>query len=313
MILVTGGAGFIGSHLVEALVAKGEEVICVDNFDNFYNPEIKKKNIAGVLNKQNFILKIGDIREEKVLEDIFNRFPVKKVVHLAARAGVRASLKNPLLYADININGTLRILEFSQKKKVRSFILGSSSSVYGISSKVPFSEDDPLQSPISPYATSKIGAEYYARLYHQIYGLSVIVLRFFTVYGPRQRPEMAIHRFTELMEKGEEIPMFGEGTERDYTYISDIVKGIVASLEKEFDFEIFNLGNSRTVKLSYLITLIENALEKKARIKMVGYQIGDMPVTYADIARAREKLSYQPLVPIEEGIKNFVTWYRTQR
>lgn len=314
MILVTGGAGFIGSHLVETLVQKGEEVVCLDNFDRFYDPEIKKKNIACVLKKQNFFLATGDIREESSLKDIFERFPIEKVVHLAARAGVRASLKDPILYADVNIGGTLKLLEFSQRKKVRAFILGSSSSVYGVNAAVPFNENDRLGNPISPYAVSKIAAEFYGRLFHETYKLPVIILRFFTVYGPRQRPEMAIYRFTELMERGEEIPLFGGGkTERDYTYISDIVQGILSALQKGFDFEIFNLGDSRTIKLTYLVSLLERELGKKAKIKMLGNQPGDMPVTYADITRAREKLSYSPKVEIEEGIKRFVEWYRGNR
>ncbi len=311
MILVTGGAGFIGSHLIESLVQKGEEVLCLDNFDKFYAPEIKEKNIAAVLKKRNFVLIRGDIRDEKCLKDIFGRFPIEKVVHLAARAGVRASLKDPILYANVNISGTLRLLEFSQKKKVRSFILGSSSSVYGVGAKVPFNEDDPLLNPISPYAVSKIASEFYGRLFHQTYGLPIIILRFFTVYGPRQRPEMAIHKFTGLMESGEEIPVFAGGkTERDYTYVDDIVGGILNALEKGFGFEIFNLGDSRTVKLPYLISILEAELGKKAKIKNFPDQPGDMPVTYADITRAGEMLSYSPGVQIEDGIKRFVKWYR---
>jgi len=314
MILVTGGAGFIGSHLVEALVQKGEEVLCLDNFDKFYAPEIKERNIAGVLKKRNFVLIRGDIRDEKCLKDIFDRFPIEKVVHLAAKAGVFASLKDPILYADVNIGGTLRLLEFSQKKRVRSFILGSSSSVYGIGAKVPFNEEASLLNPISPYAVSKIGSEFYSRLFHQTYGLPIIILRFFTVYGPRQRPEMAIHKFTGLMERGEEIPVFAGGkTERDYTYVSDIVKGILSAIEKDFDFTIFNLGDSRTVKLTYLISILESELGKKAKIKRLPEQAGDMPVTYADITRAREKLAYNPMVQIEEGIKRFVEWYRQEK
>lgn len=311
MILVTGGAGFIGSHLIDALLQKGEEVLCLDNFDKFYDPEIKENNIAGAIKKPNFTLKRGDIRDKKILKDIFERFSIEKVVHLAAKAGVRASLKDPLLYADVNINGTIQLLEFSQKKKVRSFILGSSSSVYGLNVSVPFKEDDVLDNPISPYAVSKIGSEFYSRLFHRTYGLPVIVLRFFTVYGPRQRPEMAIHRFIELIERGEEIPVFGGGnTERDYTYISDIVGGIMRCLEKDFDFETFNLGDSRVVKLSYLISVLEDELGKKAKIKQLPEQPGDVPVTYADITRSGEKLSYKPAVQIEEGIKRFVEWHR---
>lgn len=314
MILVTGGAGFIGSHLIEALLSRGEEVICLDNFDNFYDPEIKKKNMAGFLKKTNFKLIKGDIRDEKTVASIFDSFAVEKVVHLAARAGVRASLKDPLLYAEVNIGGTLRLLEFARGKNIKSFILGSSSSIYGLNAKVPFSEGDSLEAPISPYAVSKIAAEFFSRLYNRLYGLPVIILRFFTVYGPRQRPEMAIHRFTELMDKGEEIPLFGGGeTERDYTYVSDIVSGILACLSENFSFEIFNLGDSRAIKLSYLISLLEAELGKRARIKNLGPQAGDVPITYADITRAREKLAYEPKVQIEEGIRKFVAWYKEQK
>ena len=314
MILVTGGAGFIGSHLIEALLSRGEEVICLDNFDNFYDPEIKRKNIAGLLKKTNFTLIKGDIRDEKVVSSIFDSFAVEKVVHLAARAGVRASLKDPLLYGEVNIGGTLRLLESARKKNIKSFILGSSSSIYGLNAKVPFSEGDSLEAPISPYAVSKIAAEFFSQLYNRLHGLPVIILRFFTVYGPRQRPEMAIRRFTELMDKGEEIPLFGDGeTERDYTYVSDIVSGILTCLTKDFSLEIFNLGDSRAIKLNYIISLLEAELGKKARIKNLGRQPGDVPITYADITRARKKLAYEPKVQIEEGIKKFVAWYKEQK
>lgn len=311
MILVTGGAGFIGSHLVDALLRKGEEVICVDSFDNFYDPEVKRKNIAGALKNKKFVLKEGDIREDGFLKKIFDKFSVDKVVHLAARAGVRTSFEDPMLYADVNINGTIKLLELSRKKKIKKFILGSSSSVYGVNPKVPFSEEDPLENAISPYAVSKIGAEKYSKLSHDTYGLPVVVLRFFTVYGPRQRPEMAIHKFTRLMDRGEEIPVFGNGKmERDYTYIMDIIKGIMGTIEKDFDFEVFNLGDSRTIKLLYLLSLIESELGKKARLKILGDQPGDVPVTYADITKAKEKLSYNPAIQIEEGVKRFVEWYK---
>lgn len=314
MILVSGGAGFIGSHLIEALLSRGEEVICLDNFDNFYDPEIKRKNIAGLLEKTNFTLIKGDIRDEKTVSSIFDGFAIEKVVHLAARAGVRASLKDPLLYAEVNIGGTLRLLEFARKKNIKSFILGSSSSIYGLNSKVPFSEGDSLEAPISPYAVSKMAAEFYSQFYNRQYGLSLIILRFFTVYGPRQRPEMAIRRFTELMDKGEEIPLFGGGeTERDYTYVSDIVSGILACLTKDFSFEIFNLGDSRAIKLNYIISLLEAELGKKARIKKLGPQPGDVPITCADITRARKKLAYEPKVQIEDGIKKFVAWYKAEK
>jgi len=310
-ILVTGGAGFIGSHLVDKLLAMNQKVICIDNFDPFYDPEIKKKNIEHNLENKNFVLEKEDIRNEKKLEEIFKMYDIDKIIHLAARAGVRPSIRDPLLYENVNIKGTLNLLELCKKYQIKNFIFGSSSSVYGINSKVPFSEDDPISFPISPYATSKRSCELFCFTYSHLYNIPVTCLRFFTVYGPRQRPEMAIHKFTRLISQGKTIEMYGDGTsKRDYTYIDDIINGIISALNKKFDFEVINLGNSEIVELRYLISLIEKNLGKKAKIKQLSEQPGDVPITYADITKAKKLLNYEPKVKIEEGIEKFVEWYR---
>ena len=310
-ILVTGGAGFIGSHLVDRLLNMGKKVICIDNFDPFYDPEIKKKNIEHNLENMNFTLINEDIRNKKKLEEIFEMHSIDKIVHLAARAGVRPSIRDPLLYEDVNIKGTLNLLELCKKYQIKNFIFGSSSSVYGINSKIPFSERDPINFPISPYATSKRACELFCFTYSHLYDLPITCLRFFTVYGPRQRPEMAIHKFTRLISQGKTIEMYGNGTsKRDYTYIDDIIIGIISALNKKFDFEIINLGNSETVELKYLISLIEKNLKKKAKIKQLPEQLGDVPITYADITKAKKLLNYKPKVKIEEGIEKFVRWYK---
>ena len=310
-ILVTGGAGFIGSHLVDRLLNMGKKVICIDNFDPFYEPRIKKKNIEHNLENMNFTLINEDIRNKKKLEEIFEMHSIDKIVHLAARAGVRPSIRDPLLYEDVNIKGTLNLLELCKKYQIKNFIFGSSSSVYGINSKIPFSERDPINFPISPYATSKRACELFCFTYSHLYDLPITCLRFFTVYGPRQRPEMAIHKFTRLISQGKTIEMYGNGTsKRDYTYIDDIIIGIISALNKKFDFEIINLGNSETVELKYLISLIEKNLKKKAKIKQLPEQLGDVPITYADITKAKKLLNYKPKVKIEEGIEKFVRWYK---
>lgn len=310
-ILITGGAGFIGSHLVDRLLDMGKKVICIDNFDPFYDQEIKKKNIEHNLENRNFVLVKEDIRNKKKLEEIFETYDIDKIVHLAARAGVRPSIRDPLLYEDVNIRGTLNLLELCKEYQVKNFIFGSSSSVYGINSKVPFSEDDPIKFPISSYATSKRSCELFCFTYFHLYDIPVTCLRFFTVYGPRQRPEMAIHKFTRLISQGKTIEMYGDGTsKRDYTYIDDIINGIISALNKKFDFEIINLGNSETVELRYLISLIEKNLGKKAKIKQLSEQLGDVPITYADIKKAKKLLNYRPKVKIEEGIRRFVEWYK---
>ncbi|MBA7499048.1 UDP-glucose 4-epimerase [subsurface metagenome] len=308
--LITGGAGFIGSHLCERLLSDGHEVICLENFDPYYSPDIKRKNIEYLLDQPNCILIEADIRNKKEMEKIFRMDAIDKVVHLAAKVGVRPSIQDPLSYEDVNIKGALNLLELSKEHDIRHFIFGSSSSVYGISDKIPFSEDG-LVKPISPYAASKRAGELLCYTYSHLYDIPISCLRFFTVYGPKQRPEMAIHKFTRLIDQGKEVPMYGDGSsKRDYTYITDIIDGTMNALNKKFDFEIFNLGNSKTVELRYLISLIEENLGKKAKIKQLPEQLGDVPITYADISKSKRLLGYSPKISIEEGVKRFVEWYR---
>jgi len=307
-ILVTGGAGFIGSHLCERLLEGSNEVICVDDFNDFYNPKIKEKNISEC--KKNFKLYKADIRNKKNLENIFKKEKIDIVVHLAARAGVRPSILYPQLYADVNILGTMNLLETARRNNVKKFVFGSSSSVYGLNKKVPFNEEDSLDSMISPYAITKYAGERLCYQYNKLYKIPIVCLRFFTVYGPRGRPDMAVYKFTKLINEKKKIEMYGDGTsKRDYTYVSDIVDGIMAAINKKLDFEIINLGDSNPIELKYLIKLIEKNLGKKALIKKADVQPGDVPVTYADIRKAKKLLGYQPKIKIEDGIKRFVKWY----
>ena len=308
-IVVTGGAGFIGSHLCTKLISLGAKITVIDNFNDFYDPEIKRRNIQPLLNSDNFVLKEGDIRDSEFLETVFNsHFDV--VVHLAAMAGVRPSIQDPQLYNDVNIVGTTNLLEQCYRKEIEKFVFGSSSSVYGINSKVPFSEDDNISRTISPYAATKLAGEAICHTYHHLYGLSIVSLRFFTVYGPRQRPEMAIHKFMRLIHNGEQVPMFGDGaSRRDYTYVADIVDGIVGSIELKCGYEIFNLGNSRTITLSELIEKIEQAIGTKALIEQFPDQPGDVPITYADISKSTKLLGYHPNYPLEKGLANMADWF----
>ncbi|MCX8130437.1 MAG: SDR family NAD(P)-dependent oxidoreductase [Clostridia bacterium] len=308
-VLVTGGAGFIGSHLCERLLASGHKVINIDNFNDFYDPAVKKANIINALKDPQYVLFQGDIRDERILEHVFACYGVDIVVHLAALAGVRRSLSNPLEYIDIDIKGTVNLLEFCRNYGVEKFVFASSSSVYG-SNPVPFSEDQNTCSQVSPYAASKAAGELFCKTYNTLFGIPVVCLRFFTVYGPRQRPEMAIHNFTRLIHEGLEIPVYDNGTSyRDYTYIDDILNGILAAMELKCSFEIFNLGNSSPVKLNTLIELIEEQLSKPAKRKNLPLQKGDVEYTCADISKAYRLLGYKPEVPIEEGIFRFVQWY----
>ena len=312
-ILVTGGAGFIGSHLCERLLGEGKEVVCLDSFDNFYPRAVKLRNIEPLKGEERFHLYEGDIRDPAVLEDLFGHHVLEAVVHLAARAGVRPSLEMPRLYADVNVTGTATLLEHCRAFGVRHFVFGSSSSVYGNSDAVPFSEDAPAEQPVSPYAATKRAGELLAHAYHHVYGMDITCLRFFTVYGPRQRPEMAIHRFTRLIDQGEETPMFGDGSSsRDYTYVDDIVAGVLAAVGKPAGFQVFNLGRSETVTLRDLIGIIEKLLGKKARLAERAEERGDVRQTCADVTRARRILGYEPRVGIQEGIGRFVEWYRGQ-
>jgi UDP-glucuronate 4-epimerase len=312
-ILVTGGAGFIGSHLVDRLLAEGDwQVTVVDDFNNFYDPEIKRENIRAQLPDSHYQLRQADIRDRAALKKVFDESDFDCIIHLAARAGVRPSLTQPQLYAETNINGTLNLFELARERRVRQFVFGSSSSVYGINAKIPFSEDDPIRQPISPYAATKAAGELLAHTYSHLYGLRCVCLRFFTVYGARQRPDLAIHKFARLMTSGKSIPVFGDGTtRRDYTFIDDIISGVRAAIDYEgTKFEVINLGESRTVELRELIVLLEKELGITAEIQSQPMQPGDVPQTYADIEKARRLLNYDPQTPIEEGIRKFVEWFR---
>ena len=294
--LVTGGAGFIGSHVCEALLQRGHSVWAFDDLNNFYSLAIKQQNIRDIQSlAKPFEFVQGDLTDTAAVEDLVRSVRFDQVIHLAARAGVRPSLEEPALYQRVNVEGTVNLLEALRKTGVRKVTIASSSSVYGVNAKVPFAEKDPIFSAISPYAASKLACEALGHVYHHVYGMDVAMLRFFTVYGPRQRPDLAIHKFASLIEAGKPIPVYGDGsTARDYTYISDILQGILACTDKEFGYEIFNLGESDTVKLSRLIELIESALGKKANINRLPIQPGDVPLTCADITKAREKLGYAP-------------------
>ena len=310
-ILVTGGAGFIGSHLMERLVSEGAEVVCLDKFDDFYSPEIKRANIASLVEAKKIRLYEGDICDRPFCEEIFQKERIETVVHLAARAGVRPSFENPLLYERVNSGGTLLLLELAARNEVSKFIYGSSSSVYGRSERIPFKEDDATAQPISPYAASKRAGELFVYTYHSRFALPAIILRFFTVYGPRQRPDMAIHKFTRLIWQDKPIPVYGDGTSRrDYTYFSDIIDGTLAAIKADLKFEIINLGDSRVVELNHLIRLLEENLGKKARTQHEPEQPGDVPITYADISRAERLLGYRPKVLIEQGVARFVEWFK---
>ena len=311
--LVTGGAGFIGSHLVDRLLATDvSNVTVVDDFNDFYDPSIKHNNIQDHLKHSGYTIHEIDIRDRAKLEKIFTASNFDCVVHLAARAGVRPSLSEPQLYTETNINATLNLLELARQHKLKQFVFGSSSSVYGINAKVPFSEDDPIRQPISPYAATKGAGELLCHTYSHLYGLRCVCLRFFTVYGPRQRPDLAIHKFAKLISTGKPIPVFGDGTtRRDYTYVDDIVDGVMAAINYDkTNYEVFNLGESRTVELNELISLLERELDTHAIIDRQPPQPGDVPQTYADISKARALLGYDPKTQIEEGLHRFVEWFR---
>lgn len=308
-IFVTGAAGFIGSHLSEKLLEKNYEVVGIDNFDPFYPREIKEKNIARASENKNFVLVEGDIRDEELISNLFEKHSFDAVIHIAAKAGVRPSIEHSKEYYDVNINGTTNILEAMRKSGVKNLVFASSSSVYGNSKNVPFSEKDCMLRPISPYAATKLNGEALCHVYHHLFGFNIFALRFFTVYGPRQRPDLAIHKFARKIIAGEKIPVYGDGSSRrDYTYIDDIIHGVVLALEKLSGFEIINLGESQTIGLLQLIEILETALGKKAELKFLPMQPGDVIQTYADISKAKELLGYNPQFPIEKGIKNFIEW-----
>ena len=313
-ILVTGGAGFIGSHLVDHLLAEGGwRVTVVDDFNDFYEPQTKRENLSAHEQNDAFRLFEADIRRRGAIARVFDETKFDCIVHLAARAGVRPSLQEPELYAETNVNGTLNLLELAREHSVRQFVFGSSSSVYGINAKVPFGEDDPIRQPISPYAATKAAGELMCHTYSHLYGMRCVCLRFFTVYGARQRPDLAIHKFARLIDAGRPIPVFGDGTtRRDYTYIDDVISGVRAAIDYEASpYEVINLGESRTVELRELIALLEKELDRRATIDRQPMQPGDVPQTFADIEKARRLLGYNPQTEIEEGIRRFVRWFRS--
>jgi UDP-glucuronate 4-epimerase len=314
-ILITGSAGFIGSHLSEALV-KDHQVIGLDNFCDFYDPKIKHKNIEKLLKNDNFQLIEADIRHQRVIEKIFNENEIDLVIHLAAMAGVRPSIENPQLYTEVNINGTVNLLEECRKHNIKKFIFASSSSVYGNNKKVPFAESDPVDYPISPYAATKKAGELICHTYHHLHQISMACLRFFTVYGPRQRPDLAIRKFTVKMMNGEEIPVFGDGsTRRDYTYIDDIIDGVLKAMNFVLagcKFDVFNLGESQTISLSQMIETLEKKLNIKANKKFFPMQPGDVLQTFADISKSKAILGYNPQTDFASGIVKFVNWLKEQ-
>ena len=312
-VLVTGAAGFIGSHLCESLLARGDRVVGLDNFNAFYDPAIKRGNLAGLTGRPGFTLVEGDIRDGPALARVLAEHAPTSVVHLAAMAGVRPSLQDPALYHDVNCTGTAVLLQAAHAAGIGRFVFGSSSSVYGGNPKVPFHEDDDVSRPVSPYAATKRANELTCHTFHHLYGMDVACLRFFTVYGPRQRPEMAIHKFVRLTEAGEPLPLFGDGrSERDYTYIDDILDGLLKAHDRSRGFRIYNLGESRTISLRDLVSAIGRALGKEPRVDWQPPQPGDVPRTYADIGRARAELGYDPRVGLEEGLRRFVEWFRAR-
>jgi len=315
--MLTGGAGFIGSHLAEALLRRGVELTIVDNLDEFYSPAWKRANLEDIRQAGNYEFAAADICEMERMREVIARARPAAIIHLAARAGVRPSIEQPLLYERVNVGGTLSLLELCRDLGVGKFIFGSSSSVYGATSRAPFSEDQVELRPISPYAATKLAGEMLCYTYAHLFGLPVICLRFFTVYGARQRPDLAIHKFTALMEAGKPVPMFGDGSSgRDYTYIDDIVAGVLTALDYGPEsscgapFEVFNLGNSHPVKLAELVELLERATGRRAIREYKPLQAGDVPLTWADISKAERLLGYRSATRLEEGLEQFVAWYR---
>ncbi len=312
-ILITGAAGFIGSHLCQRLLGEGLQITGLDNFDPFYPRAVKQANLAGLMSHPQFHLVEGDIRSKVLVDDLCKTNHFDVVVHLAAKAGVRPSIADPAGYVDTNINGTVVLLEAARAAGIKRFIFASSSSVYGNNDKVPFSETDCVDNPISPYAATKKAGELICYTYSHLYAMDITCLRFFTVYGPRQRPDLVIHKFARLIEQGKSIPMYGDGSmERDFTYIDDIIDGIVVSMRHCRGYHIYNLGESRPVRLDVLISELENALGKKAVIERLTEQPGDVKRTYADVGCAMAELGYQPKTHLADGLKQFVQWMRNK-
>jgi UDP-glucuronate 4-epimerase len=312
-VLVTGAAGFIGSHVVEALLARGDRVVGLDNFDPFYDRAAKERNLRGALARAAYRFVEGDIRDAELVDSLLAEEPVTHIVHLAAKAGVRPSLRDPIGYLSANVAGTLTLLEAARSHGVERFVFGSSSSVYGAASRVPFAEDQDISRPISPYAASKVACEVYCHAYHHLYAIPMAVLRFFTVYGPRQRPDLAVSKFVRLLSAREPVPMYGDGTSsRDYTFIGDIVAGVLAALDATFAYETVNLGSSSPVALIDLIRAVGRTLGVPVRIEPQPTQPGDVPRTYASVEKARRLLGWQPTTALEEGLKRYVEWVKAQ-
>ena len=310
-VLITGAAGFIGSSLADDLLAKGFSIMGIDNFDSFYTRDIKETNISNALKHNLYSFQEGDIRDMEFLNSCFSGFRPDIVIHLAAKAGVRPSIKDPASYYDVNVNGTLNMLEAMRKNKIGRMLFASSSSVYGNNKKIPFAESDNVDFPVSPYAASKKACELLCHTYHHLFDMDIFCLRFFTVYGPRQRPDLAINKFTRALLNDEPITLFGDGSSsRDYTHISDIIQGIERAMENLKGFRIFNLGESNAISLKELVALLENSTGKKADIKYLPMQDGDVLRTFADISRAKSVLGYNPVVNIADGISNYVEWVR---
>jgi UDP-glucuronate 4-epimerase len=312
-ILVTGSAGFIGSHLCERLLQLGFNVIGLDNFTDNYDPLIKRKNVQGALGHPNYIPVEGSILDTGLVDRLMGQHSIDSVVHLAALAGVRNSILTPLDYVDTDIKGTVVMLEACRRYGIKKFVFASSSSVYG-SSETPFRESNNLSFQASPYAAAKYSGELFCRTWHQLYGIPILCLRFFTVYGPRQRPDMAIHIFTKAISEGLEVNIYGDGTSsRDYTYIDDVVDGILASIQHKCSFEVLNLGNSNAVDVLTLVGIIEGKLQKQAKLRFLPQQPGDVPQTFADISKAKALLGYTPKVGLEDGLERFIDWYRREK
>ena len=308
--LVTGCAGFIGSTVVEALIARGDEVTGLDNFDPLYDPALKRANLAALASSDRFHLIAGDIRDAALVTQALECSQPETIIHLAALAGVRPSLQRPAEYTSVNVDGTVTLLEAAHQHGVPQFIFGSSSSVYGATNQLPFSEDQPIHRPLSPYAASKASAEAFCYTYHHLYGIRMALLRFFTVYGPRQRPDLAINKFVRLLLAGEPIPMYGDGTSsRDYTYVGDIAAGVLAALDADLDFEIINLGGSSPVTLKDLIAAIGEVLDREPQVQQLPDQPGDVPCTYANIAKAAALLGWAPQLNLADGLRHFTRWY----
>jgi UDP-glucuronate 4-epimerase len=312
-IMVTGGAGFIGSHTVDALLARGDEVVCIDDFNDYYSPRSKRQNLTVAQTSSSFHLYESDIRDFHEMDRIFSIQKPQKVIHLAAMAGVRNSVKFPLLYEEVNVRGTLNLLELASRHGVRNFVLASTSSVYGASKEIPFKEDNAAMKPLAPYPATKRSCELLAHVYHHLHGLHCTALRFFTVYGPRGRPDMTPYLFTQTISLGREITLYDDGRpQRDFTFIEDIIGGVLATLDADLEYEIINLGNSQPVVMRDFVTIIEDLLSRQAEIVSPPLPATEPPLTYADISKARRLLGYNPTTSVEEGMRHFIDWYQQE-